>query len=769
MTEGGEKELGKSMEKSGRKGQFYSQKLWETVILINFNTHGKLADPAQREALMRELFNKRAAAAALQETRCKEDLDISIPGLGRIINIAAKSENEHKKYCMAFYISPEWEARYMGVKYISDRIAIIQFRVLENSARPLIFINVYGPTQRYTRVGDTAEVAEFFEQLTQVVVREKPRAAILVVGGDLNAKIGQMKEEDVEIMGRYTKGYRNEHGKYLAEFLHETKLFLCNTAFKHRDHHIATWHGVHVTMGADGKEKRRGLHNQIDYMAILQRHKGMVTNSRSYQSVEFESDHSMVVTELRIKAIYPISQKRIVREPQRELAELHRNPEVRAQYEENLVRIHERACRNRIAAAEFIGEPITSISLNEKQNILSASMKEAIECSVPLAPKKVGGRVVYDRDPILKSMSEWRKKLWRTFINTSVADATRRAAYIRRKVVFKAMRQRIKDLNSARIDQIATELEANSGNGGNRAMYEYARLMKKKQFVRFSIIDKDGYEQVNPDNVLGPLREYYQAKFNQEGIEMLEPWIGEPGPLENPITEEQVAAAIGKLNGNRAAGPDGKKTEEYKGGGAIISRVLANDFNAIFEKHEKMDSLCEGILIPMNKPKEPHTVQKTRPIVLFNAVRKIFCIVTRERALEKMEKYISQNQHGYRARRSTTEIAWTAQWTRATVEKYKEGYLAVNTDMSEAFDRAYRDLLMQILERDVGLDIDELRMIRILLSGITLRIRVDGQLGEPFQTTKGVVQGDGISPTLYNVYSEYKIRECEKVCEKVKY
>ena len=71
-------------------------------------------------------------------------------------------------------------------------------------------------------------------------------------------------------------------------------------------------------------------------------------------------------------------------------------------------------------------------------------------------------------------------------------------------------------------------------------------------------------------------------------------------------------AAIGKLSGNRGAGPDGKKAEEYKAGGALISRDLANEFNVIFQKHEKMDALCEGILIPMNKPKEPHTLQKER-------------------------------------------------------------------------------------------------------------------------------------------------------------
>ena len=256
------------MEKSGRKGQFNGRNIQQTVRLISFNTHGKLSNPDQRELLLTEMRAKRAMVVGLQETRWKEDSDISIPGRGRIINLAGKSDNENKKYGMGFIIAPEWEARYMGVKYISDRIAIIQFRVLEKSERPLVIINVYGPTQsRTARTGDTSEVEEFYAQLKQIVEREKARASILLVCGDFNSRIGQQREEDSEIMGRYTKGYRNKHGKYLAEFLHDTKLFLCNTAFKHRDHHIATWHGVHVTNWKVAQKRNVGF---IIELTILQ-------------------------------------------------------------------------------------------------------------------------------------------------------------------------------------------------------------------------------------------------------------------------------------------------------------------------------------------------------------------------------------------------------------------------------------------------------------------------------------------------------------------
>jgi len=184
----------------------------------------------------------------------------------------------------------------------------------------------------------------------------------------------------------------------------------------------------------------------------------------------------------------------------------------------------------------------------------------------------------------------------------------------------------------------------------------------------------------------------------------------------------------------------------------------------MFILHKKLNALTEGILIPLKKPNQPRIPAKTRPIVLFNSVRKALCIILRNRVLIKMEDYLSQNQHGYRPRRSTTELIWSAQWMKATVEKYRESYKVINTDMSEAFDRAKRDLLMQILEREVHFDSDELRMTRALLSGISLKIRVGGILGESFETKKGVPQGDGLSPHLFIIYMEYISRQYNIAC-----
>ena len=132
-----------------------------------------------------------------------------------------------------------------------------------------------------------------------------------------------------------------------------------------------------------------------------------------------------------------------------------------------------------------------------------------------------------------------------------------------------------------------------------------------------------------------------------------------------------------------------------------------------------------------------------------------------------MEYYLSQIQHGYRPRKSIIELTWSSQWMKAMVEKFKESYIVINTDICPkrlTFDRAKRERLLKILQRKVYFNEDEVRMTRALLSGITLKIRVGGILGESFTTKKGVPQGDGLSPHLFIIYMEDIDRVYKSVC-----
>ena len=66
---------------------------------------------------------------------------------------------------------------------------------------------------------------------------------MLIIAGDMNAKIGSVHHDYQDYIGRYGKGKMNSNGKHLAEFALLNDLFLTNTKFKHKMCHRKTQTG----------------------------------------------------------------------------------------------------------------------------------------------------------------------------------------------------------------------------------------------------------------------------------------------------------------------------------------------------------------------------------------------------------------------------------------------------------------------------------------------------------------------------------------------
>ena len=83
------------------------------------------------------------------------------------------------------------------------------------------------------------------------------------------------------------------------------------------------------------------------------------------------------------------------------------------------------------------------------------------------------------------------------------------------------------------------------------------------------------------------IHEFYRSFFNQAGRDTpIEPWDGEPRPLENPITAAEVQEAVQKLNNGRAYGKDGTPGVLYRYGGPKLCEHLAIIYNQMFEQEK---------------------------------------------------------------------------------------------------------------------------------------------------------------------------------------
>ena len=116
---------------------------------------------------------------------------------------------------------------------VSARIIVACFKT---TIRNIVMNQCYAPTV----AAEEAEKEEFYMQLNEILRKQK--RDIIILGGDLNAKVGQENEGLEHIMGRHGLGERNENGQFFVDFCARHDLVIGGTIFPHKDCLKVTWY-----------------------------------------------------------------------------------------------------------------------------------------------------------------------------------------------------------------------------------------------------------------------------------------------------------------------------------------------------------------------------------------------------------------------------------------------------------------------------------------------------------------------------------------------
>ena len=165
-----------------------------------------------------------------------------------------------------------------------------------------------------------------------------------------------------------------------------------------------------------------------------------------------------------------------------------------------------------------------------------------------------------------------------------------------------------------------------------------------------------------------------------------------------PFTENEIRNTIKSLKNNKATGVDLILNEHLKILSHIISPILVDLFNLVFDTGIIPESWTLGMIQPIFKNKgSPHDPCNYRPITLISCLGKVFTQILNNRIQKYADEkdIINECQSGFRKKRSTADNMFILHNLIELVCKGKRSVYCSFIDLKQAFDRVWREGLWE--------------------------------------------------------------------------
>ncbi|XP_057770894.1 uncharacterized protein LOC130990686 [Salvia miltiorrhiza] len=384
------------------------------------------------------------------------------------------------------------------------------------------------------------------------------------------------------------------------------------------------------------------------------------------------------------------------------------------------------------------------------QDLVTSSWEQRVDINCQIF------RVMFKLRRLRSDLRNWNKTVFGN-VDTQIEEGQRRLSVLQNDISSTGYTDDLFDAEVAEQASLGTLLDrkcnllqqksrANWLNDGDRNSSFFHRLIKfRKRPQRIEHLKIEGNMVYDQSIIQDHIIDFFSNLFREEGQRTVDRVMLE-AIIDEWVTEEQndtltripddaeIAAAVFGMDSNSAPGPDGFSGSFFQNCWSIIKADVVVAIRAFFLKNYLPAGCNASTLILIPKKEAVDTVADLRPIILSNFFFKIISKILATRLGAIASRGVSQNQFGFISGRSIHDC----------IVMGSEGFSCMNRTGRRS------NMACKVL-RVNGFNERFIQWISIIFNSARISILYNGQLSGYFACSRGVRQGDPLSPIIFGI------------------